>query len=219
VPVRAGRPDRGFPWAWSVVPWFDGQSLLDTVVDDETASARALARFLQALHQPAPDEAPPNPWRGVPLSARTPVLHGHLDRLGAAVDRAAVLRVWETVLGASAWSQAPVWIHGDLHPANLIVRDGRFAAVVDFGDLTAGDPATDLSLAWMLPATLRRAFLEAVDATRSDLDQAVWTRARGWALALGLAYMAGSRVGDPLIPLGRSTLDAALNDTGQVPLD
>jgi aminoglycoside phosphotransferase (APT) family kinase protein len=116
VPVRGGRPDQGYPWAWSVVPWFEGRSLLDTAVDDETASARTLAGFLQALHKPASDDAPSNPWRGVPLSARTPVLHGHLEQLGADVDRVSVERTWNAVLAAPSWPGPPVWIHGDFHP-------------------------------------------------------------------------------------------------------
>src|SRR5918995_1620955 len=28
VPLRIGRPGCGFPWAWSVVPWFAGHSAL-----------------------------------------------------------------------------------------------------------------------------------------------------------------------------------------------
>ena len=50
---------------------------------------------------------------------------------------------------------AAVWIHGDLHPGNLLVRDGRLSGVLDFGDVTAGDPATDLSVGWMLLSGLR----------------------------------------------------------------
>ena len=34
--------------------------------------------------------------------------------------------------------------------ANLVTRGGTLAAVIDFGDLTAGDPATDLAAAWLV---------------------------------------------------------------------
>jgi hypothetical protein len=37
-------------------------------------------------------------------------------------------------------------------------------------------------------------------------------RARGWALALGLAYLANSRDDELMGALGRATIDAALND-------
>ena len=214
VPLRAGRPDPAFPWPWSVVPWFDGESLLSVPVGDEAAAAHSLASFLRALHRPAPEGAPANPWRGVPLPARTPILHGHLERLGAAVDRASILRTWNAVLTAPPWPGLAVWIHGDFHPGNIVGRNGRVSAVVDFGDVTAGDPATDLSLAWMLPATFRSAFRQAVAVNLGDLDRAGWIRARGWALALGVAYQAGSQPGDPLIPLGRATIDAVQAEAG-----
>src|SRR5262245_40482851 len=69
APVRIGRPGCGFPWAWSVVPWFPGQSAL-LAPSDPMMTAVALGHFLQLLHQPAPEDAPHNPWRGIPLAAR-----------------------------------------------------------------------------------------------------------------------------------------------------
>jgi len=67
VPLRVGRPGCGFPWPWSVVPWFPGESALLAEPQDSAATAVTLGRFLRALHQPAPKDAPHNPWRGVPL--------------------------------------------------------------------------------------------------------------------------------------------------------
>ena len=45
-------------------------------------------------------------------------------------------------------AQTPASLHGDLHPANVLVNDGQVSGVIDFGDITAGDPASDLSVAW-----------------------------------------------------------------------
>ena len=74
------------------------------------------------------------------------------------------------------WDGAPVWLHGDLHPLNLVVADGELAAVIDFGDVCAGDPATDLAVAWMvLPPADHRAFREAAGARRA-VDDATWQR-------------------------------------------
>jgi aminoglycoside phosphotransferase (APT) family kinase protein len=39
-------------------------------------------------------------------------------------------------------------VHGDLLPEHLLVRDGRLAAVIDWGDARVGDPALDY--AWLL---------------------------------------------------------------------
>ena len=120
---------RGYPWAWSVVPWFAGETLLRTVPADPGRIARALAAFLRALHQPAPADAPANPWRGVPLAARTPQLDVYLERVGGSVDRKAVLALWQEAVTAAPWRGPAVWIHGDLHSRNLLAAGGRLSAV------------------------------------------------------------------------------------------
>src|SRR6516165_7996480 len=98
---------------------------------------------------------------------------------------------------AGAVAGPPVWLHGDLHPANILVRGGRVTGIIDFGDITAGDPAADLSVAWMLlPADLNGAFREAYQAHQAagsvPADGELWRRARGWALNLALAFLAHS---------------------------
>ncbi len=210
VPVRVGVPGQTFGWAWSVVRWLPGRNLLHAASLDPVATGTMLVRFLRALHQPAPPDAPRNPWRGVPLEARTAALHEHLQQLDGVVDRDAVLRVWNRALSAPPWPGPPVWIHGDLHPGNLLVSDGRLAGVIDFGDLTSGDPATDLAIRWMLPGPMRASFDTWMAA--GDHPEAVRMRARGWALALGLAYLAHSHDDTDLASLGRDTVIVALEE-------
>ena len=213
VPLRVGRPGCGFQWPWSVVPWFPGRSALLTPPEDLAAAAASLGRFLRAFHQRAPSDAPTNPWRGVPLAVRAVTVHKHLQQLDGLVDRGAVLDLWGRVLATPAWSGPPLWIHGDLHPGNLLVSEGRLSAVIDFGDLTAGDPATDLSAFWMLlPPSARRTFLSSAREEFDRLDAHTLMRARGWALALGLAYLADSRDEKTMSALGRATIDSALSD-------
>jgi aminoglycoside phosphotransferase (APT) family kinase protein len=213
VPRRIGRPGCGFPWPWSITPWFSGRSALLSPPQDLSTAAVALGQFLRALHHPAPREAPHNPWRSVPLAARTTVLGNHLQQLEGLVDRAAVLELWERALSAPPWSGPLLWIHGDFHPGNLLVSDGRLSAVIDFGDLAAGDPATDLSVVWMLlPPSTRSIFRESVRAEFDPVDDHTLMRARGWALALGLAYLVRSQDDEPMGALGLATINAALND-------
>jgi aminoglycoside phosphotransferase (APT) family kinase protein len=182
---------------------------LHAVSLDPVTTGTMLERFLRALHQPAPEDAPRNPWRGVRLDARTAALHEHLQQLGGAVDRAAVLGAWDRALSAPPWPGPPLWLHGDLHPGNLLVSDGRLAGVIDFGDLTSGDPATDLAVRWMLPRAMRERF-EAW--ATGDEPEALRMRARGWALALGLAYLAHSRDDAEMALLGQMTVNAALDE-------
>jgi len=213
APIRTGRPGCGFPWRWSVVPWLEGDTALGASHLDVAVIAKTIARFLRSLHLPAPAEAPANPWRGVPLAERTELLHRGLSQLEGRVERAAILDLWQRALAAAPWRGPRLWVHGDLHPANLLIRKGRLSAVIDFGDLTAGDPATDLSVAWMLlPPSLRSVFRVSSRPASHPVDDDTWTRARGWAIALGVAYLAGSRDDEPLAALGRGTIQAALGD-------
>jgi len=101
-----------------------------------------------------------------------------------------------------------LWLHGDLHPANVLVHEGRVSAVIDFGDVTSGDPATDLAVAWMMfPAEARPAFRAAA----GDHDEDTWTRARAWALSLALAYLARSADNPIFARLGADVLHAVLS--------
>lgn len=88
-----------------------------------------------------------------------------------------MLKVWDEAV-STAWPDQPVWVHGDVAPGNLLVCQGRLAAVIDFGCCGVGDPACDVVIAWTLLSTGSR------DAFRSALnvDAATWARGRGWAL-------------------------------------
>jgi aminoglycoside phosphotransferase (APT) family kinase protein len=212
APVRAGRPALGYPWAWSIVPFLPGDVAARRPPADLPQAADALGRFLGALHVPAPPDAPVNRVRGVPLAERSEALHGRLARLGGVVDPAAVLEVWEAAVQTPVWAGPPVWLHGDLHPANILVDGGRISAVIDFGDITSGDPATDLSVAWMLlPPATHRAFRAGYGAaSERPIDGETWARARGWAVGLSLAVLAHSADNPLMAGIGERTLAAAL---------
>lgn len=165
--------------------------------------AGRLAGFLRALHRPAPADAPANPLRGVDLAA---VDGQFAERLRAiaptGLATAEVRAAWADAVAAPAWDGPAVWLHGDLHPANVVTADGTLAGVVDFGDLCAGDPATDLSAAWLLlPDGALADFLRAYP----DTDPATLRRARGWALLRSLSLIDIGRAGERGLPGGQPT--------------
>ena len=208
APVRAGTPGQGYPWSWSVVPWFDGRPWFDAPPADLERAAADLGRFAAALHAVAPADAPHNPFRGIPLAERAERFDQHLAELGGRVDAGRCRSAFADLAATPAWAGPPVWVHGDLHPLNMLVAGGRLVAVIDFGDICAGDPATDLAVAWIaLPAPARAAFRGA-----AGVDDDTWRRARGWALALAVAYVAGSDDHAGVAAIGRHTLAEVLAD-------
>ncbi|RZU52703.1 phosphotransferase family enzyme [Krasilnikovia cinnamomea] len=216
MPDLADRRLRMLAHGWDNVMVRIGDELIAprTPPADHGEAARALAAFLAALHVPAPDHAPRNPVRGIPLAGRAARLADNLDRLGTRVDGHTVTRVFRAAAEAPAWDGAPVWLHGDLHPANILVHGGRVSAVIDFGDITAGDPATDLAVAWMLlPADEHRAFWGTyAAASQHPADGALRIRAHGWALALSVAFLAHSADNPLMAGIGRRTLNAVMAD-------
>jgi aminoglycoside phosphotransferase (APT) family kinase protein len=116
-----------------------------------------------------------------------------------------VLAVWEELLATPAWQGPPLWLHGDLHPANLLTDHRRLSAVIDFGDMTRGDPATDLSVGWMLFGEADREIFRRTAAVGDD----TWRRAAAWALSLSLVFLAGDEH-SAMPAIGRSTLKAVL---------
>ena len=195
-PLRKGKPAFGYPWPWSVYEWLEGDSALDVAVADPTEAALDLAAFIRALRAvPAHDRPPPVPGgRGGPLLGRDAETRAAIAALEGLIDVDAVAAAWQTSLDAPPYDGEPVCIHADLTPGNLIVKDGRLSAVIDFNMLTVGDPACDLTVAWnFLAEDSRRALRDAL-----SVDDATWLRARGWALSgslIALPYYMGANPG------------------------
>lgn len=203
VPVRIGTPNARYPYRWSVVRWVAGTPAWRQDAAGRTSWAPALADALADLHVPAPPEAPTSPFRGGPLAARDAVVRERLAAPGVP-EPERLLALWADAVGAPVRSGPPVWVHGDPHPANLVVRDGLLVGLVDFSDLTAGDAATDLATAWLTFDSAGRAAFLARLQERGAVDAATWRRARGWAVAL--ASMMGSQPPGVIHGIGRHAL-------------
>lgn len=204
VPVRAGLPGEGYPWPWSVVPWLEGTPVTDVAVPDRVALAADLGAAHRALHRTAPASAPYNPFRGVPLATRAEHVQG---RLRTFAPFAPLEPLWRAALAVPEYDGPPRWVHGDPHPGNLLAAgDGSLAAILDFGDVAAGDPATDLAIGWL---AFDRAGRAAYRAAR-DPDEALWDRARGWAVALTTAFVVFSDDNPRMRAIGDHALEQLL---------
>ncbi len=185
-PVRTGQPGEGYPWTWSIVPWIDGISAEHG--EPDPGEVARVAEFLVALHHTAPQAAPTNAWRGGPVFDRAPSVEDRLDRLdtsGFEVDLGSVWATWNRTKEVPIDLQ-PTWLHADLHPRNIIVDDGVVVAIIDWGDLCVGDPATDLAVAWMLfPNDAHESFRTTYGHTSDD----TWERARAWAIFFGVVML------------------------------
>lgn len=214
APVRMGRPSGDYPWHWSVVPWINGVPGDRAPLTNPADAASRLGSFLRALHREAPADAPHNPYRGVPLSDRAARYTDALADLATTIDSSATERVWESALTADPWTEPRVWLHGDLHPANVLVEGGTLVGIVDFGDVCGGDPATDIAGAWMLlPAMAMPNFIESYGPVERHLER----RSLGWAVLFALMLIQIGR-DDPrprYEAVGRATLDRAIERTGQ----
>jgi aminoglycoside phosphotransferase (APT) family kinase protein len=190
APVRLGEPTAEFPFVWSVVPWFDGETADLSQADGDQGPA--LAAFLRALHRPGPPDAPTNPFRGVPLVERKSAVEERLERRRSLIPSPA-LEIWRRALEAAI--DAPIgWLHGDMHARNVLVANGRLRAFIDWGDMCVGDPATDLASVWMLldsPAARQEA-LEAYGASPQTV-----LRAKGWAFLFGVMLLDSGLINHP----------------------
>jgi aminoglycoside phosphotransferase (APT) family kinase protein len=196
IPLGRGVPDERSPYPWSVYRWIDGENVVDATTIDLCDAAARLGRFVEALRRFGATGGPPS-FRGGPISAHDDDVRATIHDLSAdgLVDMDVASAAWERTLAARAWQAAPVWVHADLHPANLLARHGRLAAVIDFGGLGVGDPACDLLPAWtVLTAQTREEFR-----AWAAVDDATWTRGRGWGLYLGLGAVRVYRVTNPVL--------------------
>jgi aminoglycoside phosphotransferase (APT) family kinase protein len=173
-----------------VYRWLDGDLASKAPIGDLTGFATTLAGFLNALGRVdaagGPEPGQHNFYRGGPLATYEGEALEAIEALGDEVPRDAVMRAWDDAM-ATAWDRQPVWFHGDVAAGNLLVRDERLAAVLDFGTSGVGDPACDMVIAWTFLSDASR------DRFRAELgvDPGTWSRGRGWGLWKALITLIG----------------------------
>ena len=191
-PVEIGSPGHGYPWRWSIHRWIEGDNADAAGIADMPRAVDDMARFISALHAiDLPD--PPHCRRNVPLSSSDDRTRRGIAELREEFDADALTAIWEDGLAAPPWPGPPVWVHADLTDGNILMRDGRLTAVIDWSMLGLAEPANDLDVAWDLFDRESRATFRAA----LGIDEATWARARGWAVqsVIGVTYYRATNPG------------------------
>ena len=180
-PLALGAPSTEYPWEWGAYRWIEGEPAAPDRINDISDFAARLAGFLIALHRVdtagGPTPGAHNFHRGGSLAVYDAETRHAITVLEDDIDAARAHRSWNAALG-SKWATAPVWVHGDISPGNLLVVNGRLNSVIDFGLMAIGDPACDLSIAW----TLFRGEGRSIFRRTLALDEQTWARGRAWTL-------------------------------------
>lgn len=212
TPLAQGAPSAAFALPWSIYRWLDGAPAFPGPVTDQIAFARDLAHFLAALQTIDARDGPragAHSWhRGGDLGVYGGETLSAIDQLAGVIDGAAARALWDRAC-ATSWRRAPVWVHGDVAGGNLLVREGRLSAVIDFGCSAVGDPACDLAIAWtFMDASARAAFRDAL-----PLDDDTWLRGRAWTLWKALIQCANKGAADPNYPHWLGQIETLLDET------
>lgn len=204
MPVALGQPSEAFPFAWSINRYLEGESANVAEISDLAEFAHDLGTFLYQLQRIDAKDGPAanaeNCFRGANLLVYQEETHRALASLKSELPTDKLRQFWEEAI-INKWDQPNVWVHGDIAPGNLLVKDGKLSAVIDFGIMAVGDPACDLAMGWTFFDTeTRKIFFEA-----SGADEAMIARGRGWALWKALITY-------PHEPLAHRTLIEILKD-------
>ncbi len=178
--TNIGKPSDFFPYPWSVVPWLPGENA--DLAPPISAESETLTQFLKSLHQPASENAPYNPYRGCNLDFREQMLkEGNFDINPFLSEHNQAQ--WQQALSATPQpAQNRPWVHGDLHPQNILTQNNKFSAIIDWGDLTSGDPAVDAAAFYML-------FLDPMAINQYSTDPDLIARSRGWAILFAVMIL------------------------------
>ena len=183
--LYVGEAGANIPWKWAITPWFDGTTANQVQLGIE--EAKRLAIFLKRLHQLPTHNLPHNPMRAVPLSKRTDSFEVRMSYLKANTTfiTTQIEQLWEVALSEES-VQFDAFIHGDLHPFNIIQEDGKIRGIIDWGDLTKGNTSTDLAIFWMLfdNKKVRNEALATYEASQRQINIAM-----GWAIFYGTFFL------------------------------
>lgn len=194
TPIRVGKPDKGYPYHWSVLHWLPGEAA--DVSPPVPSEYRRLVHFLKALHSiELRTNAPKNSVRDCPLAKKQIDTEKRMDVLSkeTSLITSSVTRIWDEGLKAKV-DVPKTWIAGDIHARNVLIDSGKISAFIDWGDMCAGDPATDLASIWGLisNAQSRKSAMDLYGMSNPTI-----ARAKAWAVFFGVILAETGRKDTP----------------------
>lgn len=181
TPLAKGNPSKEYPFPWTVNKWVEGETLNLKNINDLSQLAKDLGTFLNELQSIDASGGPlagkHNFYRGGNVAVYDQETRDAIEQNKDILNVSLLNEIWELALD-SKWAANPVWVHGDIAPGNILVKDGKLSAIIDFGILGIGDPSCDAAMAWtFFDDTSRKVFKNTL-----NMDEGTWNRARGWAL-------------------------------------
>ncbi|MGL5766709.1 MAG: aminoglycoside phosphotransferase family protein [Sarcina sp.] len=181
LPLFKGNPTKEYPFNWGIYKWIEGETLTYKDILNLDLLAIDLAKFLKELQSIdatlGPKAGKHNFYRGGSLNIYDNETRIALKNLKNIFDTNSLENIWKKCL-KSKYTNKPVWIHGDIAVGNLLIKDGRLSAVIDFGILGTGDPACDYVIAWTFFSNKSREIFK----SHLNCDEETFERAKGWAL-------------------------------------
>lgn len=128
-PLAQGEPVDEYPYRWSIRTWVPGRNPVVGEIADPRGLACGIARFVRAMQVV---DLPGGPPTGKTLGERDAQVRSDIAALRDEIDVDAVTAVWDEALTLPEHEGAPVWVHADIAPGNLLVEGDRLAGVIDF---------------------------------------------------------------------------------------
>lgn len=171
--------------------WIDGQSANNLTHQEMNLNdiAFSLAEFLQQFAsidtKYGPKPGPHNFYRGAHPSVYFKEVQAALQKLSSFFDIANYERIAYQAI-QNSFTDKPVWVHGNMSAGNIIIKDKKLNAIIDFSGIAVGDPACDLTIAWTLFDQASKEIFK----NNLPYDQNMWEKAQAWALWKSLITLA-----------------------------
>lgn len=208
-PLGIGTPGPHYPLPWSLQSWLEGEIATPDGLSASAAFAGDIAALIACLRRVGTQGRRfAGPGRGGHLPDHDGWMETCFEKSEGLLDVPRLRALWHRLRLLPA-AGPDCMTHGDLIPANLLVRGEALAGVLDTGGFGPADPALDLVAAWHLFDRERRGLIRA----RLGAGDVEWKRGAAWAFqqAMGLTWY--YRLSHPaMAALGRSTLARLLDD-------